>query len=320
MLQIYRPAPPIHWDWLSLKGPDAADFLHRLTTVNVHALQPGEGSPGFFLSAQGKIRAYFRLWKLSSDEFFMELDAGATAQWKRALHDVIEQFHFGEKFTMQEAHAAQSDPVPAWIFGDELDRISEPGHMRELETGIRVFNHGSADFGKPWATAWASQLPLDTWIGSLGGEPIGFEVLERMRIEMARPRIDVELSSDTIPLDAGLREAISDNKGCYPGQEVIEKIVSLGSPARRLARIDGKGPAPTAGQSIFGAAAEATAAPAPEVGRVTSVIATDDGFQALGFLRKTHAREGAEVQFAAGAATRARIALVPEYKTKNEAS
>ena len=56
------------------------------------------------------------------------------------------------------------------------------------------------------------------------------------RILRLTPREGREFKPDgeTNPLEVNLRSAISDQKGCYPGQEVIEKIISLGSPARRL--------------------------------------------------------------------------------------
>ena len=53
---------------------------------------------------------------------------------------------------------------------------------------------------------------------------------ERERVLALCPRVDHELVFDANPLELGLRAAIADNKGCYPGQEVIEKIISLGSP------------------------------------------------------------------------------------------
>src|SRR5258708_6477174 len=109
MLQLFRPTQPIQWAWITLKGPDAADFLHRLTTVNVKVMQPGEGSAGFFLNPQGKMRAYFQLWRVSREEFFFELDAGASGKWKQELLTVIDQFHFGEKFVLETSPAQNAE-------------------------------------------------------------------------------------------------------------------------------------------------------------------------------------------------------------------
>ena len=60
------------------------------------------------------------------------------------------------------------------------------------------------------------------------------------RILAIKPKLGHEFFHDgkTNPLEVNLRNSIHDNKGCYPGQEVIEKIISLGSPARNLCLIE----------------------------------------------------------------------------------
>jgi folate-binding protein YgfZ len=60
------------------------------------------------------------------------------------------------------------------------------------------------------------------------------------RISKLTPKIAYEFLEDgsTNPLEVNLRHAIHDNKGCYPGQEVIEKIISLGSPPRKLCLLE----------------------------------------------------------------------------------
>ena len=67
--------------------------------------------------------------------------------------------------------------------------------------------------------------------------PIAEPLLDR--ILALRPEVGFEfhLNGETNPLEVNLQSAISDQKGCYPGQEVIEKTISLGSPAKKLALI-----------------------------------------------------------------------------------
>ncbi|MGZ3699852.1 MAG: CAF17-like 4Fe-4S cluster assembly/insertion protein YgfZ, partial [Bdellovibrionota bacterium] len=93
----------------------------------------------------------------------------------------------------------------------------------------------------------------------------------------------------------GLGDAVAPNKGCYPGQEVLEKISALGAPARRLVRIDGEGAAPEIGEKIFNVADVPL-----EVGQLTSAAATESGFSALALVRKIHAKEGLPVRLGSG--------------------
>jgi folate-binding protein YgfZ len=66
-------------------------------------------------------------------------------------------------------------------------------------------------------------------------------ISERERILSLTPKFGSEFKSneEINPLEVNLRSAIHDQKGCYPGQEVIEKIISLGSPARKLCLFEG---------------------------------------------------------------------------------
>lgn len=281
MLQTYSPQPhERRLAWASLKGPDAQDFLHRVTTVNVRELSVGEGAPGCILNAQGKIQASFQLWQLDAQEFGFEYDPGKEDHWKKALFAAIDQYTFAEKMTLTDAPTAA-----LWVFGEDLESIApglKPGQTTLLASGARACHHGSTEFGRPWMTIWG-----DT---PVKGEACDEATLERWRIEAVKPRVDFEINNAASPLELGMTTSIAPNKGCYPGQEVIEKVISLGSPAKRLVKIEGTGAAPTPGSSVRSPVIEGS-----EIGTVTSAIAAGQNFIALAVVRKTHAKENLEV-------------------------
>jgi len=288
-----------------MQGPDASDFLHRLTTVNVKGMKPGDGAPGFFLSPQGKIRGFFTLWMLAVADFTLEFDAGQGGKWKTELLAVIDQFHFGEKFTLTEV----TDLQCTWIFDQAPSEVKNEVKKTSIDSsGARIFNHGSADFGRPWTSAWGTSEQLTKLLGADSSGNTPYTQLEQWRIHSARPALGHELSENSNPLEVGLHEAIAGNKGCYPGQEVIEKIISLGSPARRLVKIVGQGSAPAVGELI-----QTADAAHAEVGQVTSVAQTGQGFELLTLVRKNHAKEGLEVTFSANPETRAKLVQIAPY-------
>ncbi len=261
-----------NWSRISLKGPDASDFLHRLTTVNVKQMKPGDGRPGFFLTPQGKVRSYFWLWLLSPGEFIFEVAAGVNEQWKKNLLSFIDQFHFAEKFEISEETLNSR-----WIFPD-----AEQGSPLRAETaanGALLLHHGSADFGRPWITAWGTEAQLSSYAENLDAAQI-----QNHRVLANRPWSDSEITENTNPLEVGLPDAISGNKGCYPGQEVIEKIISLGAPAKRLVQIEGTGTFPAVGSVLTSEQTEA--------GSITTVAPTMHGFIALAIVKKLFAKEG----------------------------
>ena len=303
MPKIFAEASPIAWNWISLKGPDAQDFLHRLTSVNTRAMDVGTGSRGFFLTPMGKIRADFTLWNLAPQEYAFEFDAGAGDKWKSELLATIDQFTFSEQITILPVSGFSA----VWIFLDRDETFTvdlKNGQTIAVNyegSAIRLCNHGTIDYGRTWMTAWGEPAVMDKWLK--GAEKTNFKTLEGWRIESLRPRTDMEITPDVNPLEIGLKDGIADNKGCYPGQEIIEKIVALGSPSRRLARIDGEGTPPALGEKIMNVAE----VPA-EVGTVSSVAQSGGKFSALSVIRKIYAKEGLDVQLGNSKAKIAKIA------------
>lgn len=322
MVSIFNPvqssvSAPFHWSWATLTGPDALDFLHRITTVNTQAMQTGQGAKGCLLNAQGKIRAFFTLWNYGEGEYGFEFDAGNADHWKTGLFTAIDQYTFAEKITLTDVTGLES----RWIFADNANEgelvaklgIPSGAEFTAMKTlavdeEIRVCHHGKNDFGKTWITVWGRPQRLAQWMDRQFGEAqsVSSETIEGWRIDSVRPWVDRELTDTSVPLEAGLVDAIASNKGCYPGQEVIEKIVSLGSPARRLALIEGSGPVPTVGAKMLN-----TAEPSVEVGQITSVHAVENGFHALGYVRKIHAKEGFMIRMEGSSATGSLTRIAP---------
>ena len=308
MTYLFKPqasTPPHFWNWVSLSGKDAPDFLHRITTVNVKNLRPGQGSPGCILSAQGKIRAYFTLWRTAQDSFFFELDGGNEGKWKQDLLTVIDEFTFGEKISVTDV---SSEKESIWLFMSP----SEEGFSTRFdsESEVQICNHGSVDYGQTWMTAWGPPSALSSWLQKNypDSQPVDFQQLEAWRIMSLRPRVDIEISHSSVPLELGLADTIAGNKGCYPGQEVIEKIIALGSPARRLARIEGEGSGPEAGEKIMN-----LAEPPAEVGQITSKATLSGKFMALGLIRKIHAKEDLLVRFSGSENSQGAIVKIASY-------
>jgi folate-binding protein YgfZ len=284
------------WSRVRVTGPDARDYLHRMTTAQVKHLRPGQITSGCFLTAQGKVRAAFSLACTEANTFTLELDAGRDEAWKKALLEVIEQFHFAEAFETVDA----SSSGLSWFFLSESSGEAQASRF-EAFGNLEIYHHGSATWGRPWISVWGPLAERDAWAKTLGAEfrSAKFSELQAGRIQALAPWADHELVAEANPLEIGLRAAIADNKGCYPGQEVIEKIVALGSPARRLVLLQGapaaSAPAPAPGAQVVDSGSST------ELGKITSVApltGAGAGWVALAVVRKTHARPGQAVHVA----------------------
>lgn len=287
----------------SVNGPDARDFLHRMSTVNVNAMNPGDFRSGFLLNPQGKIRSVFQLACESEHSFFLEVDQGEEGAWKDSLLSMIDQFKFTEKFTLTEI----KEFTNAWIFQIHL---KENRFEEAANSAGKLFLFKSS--GTPWTSVWGPKSALEKWITDSSAARIEFSEFERIRIRSLIPVVDREITPEANPLEIGMRDSIADQKGCYPGQEVIEKIVSLGSPSKHLALFQGSGilPHPPLNRGI-----DIQSEDGAVVGKLTSATRSEEGFLALGILRKTVNRLGIKLYLAIQP-TRPELTLIKIAETK----
>ncbi|MBY0472056.1 hypothetical protein K2X30_12895 [bacterium] len=270
-IHYFEPNQALSWRQARLEGPDARDFLNRITSVDVKNLAVAQGTPACILDAQGRFRAYFWLWCLGQNEFLFEMEGGPEDRLFKEFLGVIDQFTFAEKMKL-------TTPTPRglWVFGSPAEPL----------------NHGSRDYGRPWTTLWDAPAPASDWVRA------DLDLLESWRIAALRPRPGFEIDAQSNPLELGLIDAVADQKGCYPGQEIIEKIVAIGAPARRLVQLQLSGPAQAGTELADGA------------GKLTSV-SLKTGL-ALALVRKTQAQEGKQLQIL-GTTTSGTVLKVAPY-------
>ena len=265
--------PKNPWPLVWLQGPDTADFLQRMTSAQVSALQVGAGTPATFLTPQGKLIAHFWIWRMESERFLLEARSPADPA---AILAALETFHFAEDFTSEPI---ATDWKCAWIFGDPTDGTPPSATLSANQVTLP---QPTTDLGEAWTILWGIPSAVEKAIQSRTKKPKSQFL--RQRIQSLTPSAPEEISSDVNPLEVGLAHSIADQKGCYPGQEVLEKIISLGSPARRLVRfkcdhaIEAKTPLLDPKTSA-------------EIGAITSVT-FDAPFIGLAIVRKTVAHPG----------------------------
>jgi folate-binding protein YgfZ len=137
--------------------------------------------------------------------------------------------------------------------------------------------------------------------------PGGTRALETLRIEVGIPRYGQELGEDTIPNEAGLWNALSFNKGCYVGQEIVERARSRGHVNWKLMGLVVESEvAPPAGEKLT--------RDGREIGEVTSscVSPTLGKTIALAYLRREVSEPGTKLEFPSG--TVAEVVALPFYQ------
>lgn len=198
---------------LHLHGPDAVRYLNGQVTQDVRKLltSPQQALPSCVTDAKGRLQAFVTLYLR---------DANGPSLWIEAplsLREIL--------FTRLSRYLIADDA--------EIDDISEEyrlTHSIEQAPALGDFSHarlGTAGFDR-WLPA--KEDPPST-------DRLSSEDAERVRIEHGIPAWGHELEEGILPPEAGLdATAISYQKGCYIGQEVISRIKSAGKVNRRLSR------------------------------------------------------------------------------------
>ncbi len=269
------------WQAFLIEGADTKDYLQRMTTVDLNRLSDGSFSDGTMLNASGKLVLFFKLCRVNSSRYLLVAPADQTGTFEE-----LEKFHFMEKFTITPLPATQS--IRIWGNGKlaNIGGNSIPEKNKFIEKndtfllGIQKFKDFSFDL---------------LWMGSEGkiqnvlSELKGFKKIEKydsIRIFSGEPSFPQELNLKTNPLEAEMDEAVHENKGCYPGQEVIERIRTMGQVPRKLILVTGEGAHPTFPQAI-----SMSTDPNQAAGELTS--AAEHPFEngkwvGLGFLKKIY--------------------------------
>jgi folate-binding protein YgfZ len=310
---------------LCLTGADRVRFLHGQVTNDVKGLLAGSGSYAALVTAKGKMQSDLNIYWLQ-DELLLDFEPGLTAAVSQRLEKyivaddvkVVEVApHYG--LLSVQGPGAEAvvrgvglfDEVPAqpFSFGKIADTtLGEIYLVNQPRLGASGF-----DLFVPTAALGAAADKLIAAAKSIGGRACGWQAFEMARIEAGIPRYGVDMDETNIPLECGIESrAVSYTKGCYVGQEVLNRIHSFGHVTKELRGLrlaDGLKALPAKGDKLFHAGKEA--------GHVTSAVAspTLKANIALGYVRKEANAVGAELTLrSASGESRAKVVELPFAK------
>jgi folate-binding protein YgfZ len=203
-----------------VRGGETADFLQGQVSNDVEALAPGQGCYATILTHKGKLRSDLRI--LRGDDWFW-LDSEAIGH--AVVRHTLATYSLGRDVRFEDV--TDSHAILSLIGPEARERLgaappAEEHAFVEGEHGLYV----------------ATDLGVDV-IGErgaeLGVEPVSEEAAECLRIESGRPRLGLDMGSETMPQEAGINErAVSFTKGCYVGQETVARLHYRGKPNRHL--------------------------------------------------------------------------------------
>jgi tRNA-modifying protein YgfZ len=236
-----------HAAWLDLSargkirvsGEDRARLLHAMTTNHVQQLIPGSGCYAFFLNAQGRILADVNLFCFE-DHFLLDTEP----ETRRKLFEHLDRYIIADDVTLNDetdlvATISLEGPEAAQVLAKLGAPIPETLYSTATwgtSTIARVDSTGSGGFfifapidNKPHV------VELLKSAGALAASP---EDARIVRIEHGHPRYGEEITERFLVQETGQLQAVHFNKGCYLGQEIVERVRSRAQIHRILRHLE----------------------------------------------------------------------------------
>ncbi len=287
---------------LLITGGDRQKWLNGMVTNNIRDLAVGHGAYNFLLNAQGHILGDMYLYN-RGDYILLDTDLSQAGKLREALDkfiimDDVEITDATEKLTAIGVQGPKSKQVlsAAGIAVSNLEPLQvHDTALDEIGITAAATEHGGFEI---WQATGNAAKVWDALV-TAGATPVGTDAYELWRIANGIPRYGLDIRERDLPQETEQMRALNFAKGCYVGQEIVERIRSRGAVHRRFTGFEIEGAVPACGAKLT--------ANGKEAGEITSVATLPDGrIIALGYLR----REATTAALSAGEA-KARIVELP---------
>jgi len=224
---------------LRASGDDRARLLHAMTTNHIEQLKPGEGCYAFFLNAQGRILGDANVLCFE-DHFLLDTEP----ETRQKLFDHLDHYIIADDVTLED----QTDRVVTIaVEGPEtspvLGKLGAPLPRHPYSTAhwesriVARLNSTGAD-GYFLFVPVDEKADLTTRLSSAGAVEATASDARTVRIEHGRPRYGEEITERYLVQETDQLHAVHFSKGCYLGQEIVERVRSRAQIHRVLRRLE----------------------------------------------------------------------------------
>lgn len=301
---------------ISLTGSDRARWMNGMVTNNIRDLASGRGGYTFLLNPQGRILGDMLVYN-EGEMLTVETDRSQIEKIIATFNhfivmDDVEVKNISESWTALGLAGPRSRAVldGAGIEVPDLEPLET--HMARCNCDCGCLNctvvRGEAASPESYEVWLAPKDVHATWRALLaaGATPVGSAALEMRRIVAGIPLYGMDIRERDLPQETEQMRALNFNKGCYVGQEIVERIRSRGNVHRKFTGFRIEGPAAIA-------AGDKISSGDKEVGEITSVAVlrgrSAEQTLALGYIRREVAMPGREVMIGEVKATVAQLPL-----------
>jgi len=294
---------------ISLTGGDRVRWLNGMVTNNIRDLAVGRGVYAFLLNPQGRILgdlyAYNRGNSITVDADQAQSEKLLATFDHYIIMDDVEVSKIGELTAIGIAGPKARQALPA--AGFEIPEL-EPLQFVEMtwrNTPVTVArgDNPTVETYEVWLASDKATAVRDALIQA-GAKPVSANAMELLRIAAGIPCYGQDIRERDLPQETEQQRALNFNKGCYVGQEIVERIRSRGAVHRMFTGFEVQGELPALGTKIQ--------ADGRDVGEITSTaslpVAGGERRVALGYIRREIGTPGKQLQLGS---TQLSVATLP---------
>jgi folate-binding protein YgfZ len=242
---------------VNVRGEDRFRWLSGMVTNTVNDLPETGGAWNLVLNAQGRIQGDLTIWR-EGDILDLVI---ATDQYEKLMS------HLDHFIIMDDVELVAQDPTAETTVGltgpharEVLARMGLPVpaepmtwlHMEWNGLNLRIY-HGFGTLADHFeiGTPMAGLTLLWRALSTAGATPVGATALEAFRVAEGIPSYGIDIAERDLPQETSQTRALHFSKGCYLGQEIVERIRSRGNVHRHLRQLKLDGPLAKAGAELF---------------------------------------------------------------------
>src|SRR6266404_4974266 len=296
--------------YLSFTGPDRVRYLNAVLTNDIKGLSTGQGNVSLLLNPQGHILAEIETYAFADRLFCV-----SYAMIRERLVEVLDKFIIMDDVTLTDEterfgtlalEGPKAAAVVREISGIDIGTLGElsstDGTVDAVPCRIVKRSPGGVA-GAEFVVEREKLVPL--WEILLeaarkhAGGPMGYSALSGLRLAQGVPWFGYDFGEKQIPHEAGLQDShISYTKGCYTGQEIVERVRSRGQVNRQRVQLAFSGDAVPEPETLL-------TLDGKEVGHVTRAARIWDPTRVIGmgYVRKEANAPGTVLQWSGGTAT-----------------
>ena len=222
--------------WLDLRsrgrivarGRDRARFLHNVTSNDVKKMVPGDGLYAFLLSPQGRIQGDVSILCLE-DHFLIDTEP----ELREKVRTHILKYKVADQVELEDVTETMA---AIGVEGPASESIS--------------LSHTTAPFTITGQPGYRIYCPADAMpevirqLEAAGARAASAEDARIVRIENGKPRYGEDIRETSLVQETQQMHAVSFNKGCYLGQEIVERVRAQGHVNKKLVRLEIEGAEP----------------------------------------------------------------------------